>query len=572
MRTTAFDLAIRCSLAALVGGCGNELVGGAGSTTTAATDDDSNPTITSTTITASSTVSTTDSGPCPVGGAGCACTDGGACDPGLECVGDVCSDPACPVGSAGCACTAGGSCDADLECVGDNCVDPGGAEGCPIGSAGCPCTAGGSCDAGLQCEAGSCVDDPPAESSSADSATSVGPGSSSAEGVDLDCGNGLIDDGEQCDDGDDVQGNGCNNDCQDSAAEVWTIGYAGPDGLDDQANSVAAFANGDFVVTGYRGVAGAGYDIVTRKYEPDGSLVWERSHDGSVNGNDFGFGVAVDPDGAVLVGGLENGAGGQVAWLRKYDTDGATIWTATGPEDAGSVANDVTVDQAGDIVVAGSANELGQGSNTWLRKYTTDGDVAWSVYEDQGSGESDVALGVHADQADNVIVVGTLVVGNASQAWARGYDADGGLLWSQEPVGTTMLLAAASAAADQIYLVGNSNAGQARLHKVNEDGQILWTQNYAPNMGYAEGHGVATDSAGAIVISGDQSIADFELLTRKYGSDGSAFWTRAYAGVADQFIAELAWDVAVDADDFVIAVGFENVAGQDDWWIRKYTP
>jgi len=88
----------------------------------------------------------------------------------------ACGEPAqdCAVGSQGCPCTGGGACDPGLTCVGDTCrlVD------CPVGSESCPCTGGGVCDPGLVCGANDLCgrgDGP---------GTSNGPGPSSATGDD----------------------------------------------------------------------------------------------------------------------------------------------------------------------------------------------------------------------------------------------------------------------------------------------------------------------------------------------------------------------------------------------------
>ncbi|MCO4748289.1 MAG: hypothetical protein KC912_26075 [Proteobacteria bacterium] len=69
---------------------------------------------------------TTDTGPetCTVAEEGCACTGGGSCNDGLTCDGDICVEVPCPVGSEGCECTSGGVCDGTLECESDTCVEP----------------------------------------------------------------------------------------------------------------------------------------------------------------------------------------------------------------------------------------------------------------------------------------------------------------------------------------------------------------------------------------------------------------------------------------------------------------
>lgn len=68
---------------------------------------------------------------CPIGGIECACTTGGACDPGLTCVNDKCLLIECAVGSEGCTCTGGGACDPGLSCENGTCVDADGTGGGP---------------------------------------------------------------------------------------------------------------------------------------------------------------------------------------------------------------------------------------------------------------------------------------------------------------------------------------------------------------------------------------------------------------------------------------------------------
>lgn len=93
--------------ASLLAGCGDDqpAEGGdetAGSETaeTAGTEDEigdtssSSSTTSEDTTSTTTTESTTDDGSCPIGSEGCPCTQGGGCDPGLECMGDVCTPPA----------------------------------------------------------------------------------------------------------------------------------------------------------------------------------------------------------------------------------------------------------------------------------------------------------------------------------------------------------------------------------------------------------------------------------------------------------------------------------------------
>lgn len=81
---------------------------------------------------------------------------------------------------------------------------------CPVGSDGCPCTMGGACDPGLACT---------------DDACALAP---------AECGNGLVEDGEACDDG---RGNGDANACKsDCTTQVCGDGAVGPGEACDDGN------------------------------------------------------------------------------------------------------------------------------------------------------------------------------------------------------------------------------------------------------------------------------------------------------------------------------------------------
>ncbi|MEM7151630.1 MAG: hypothetical protein AAF799_02265 [Myxococcota bacterium] len=88
-------------------------------------------------------------------------------------------------------------------------IDP---EDCEVGSMGCDCTLGGACDPGLRCDDGVCV-------------LSVGT-----------CGDGWIDQGEECDQGSDNSDDGiCKADC---TAQFCGDGAVGPGEACDDGNDV----------------------------------------------------------------------------------------------------------------------------------------------------------------------------------------------------------------------------------------------------------------------------------------------------------------------------------------------
>lgn len=96
----------------------------------------------------------------------------------------------CMTGTLGCACIPGGACDEGLECTAGICAElPDETETGECTELGCDCVADqdDACADGLICLEGSCVVDS--------------------------CGDGILDPIETCDDGNAIDGDGCDNDC-----------------------------------------------------------------------------------------------------------------------------------------------------------------------------------------------------------------------------------------------------------------------------------------------------------------------------------------------------------------------
>lgn len=120
-------------------------------------------------------------------------------------------------------------------------------------------------------------------------------------------------------------------------------------------------------------------DIVVRKYDADGGLVWERVEAGPLT--DWGFGIGVDRLGRSVVAGATPGASMYFDfWLRKYDADGTELWTQSwdGGADDSDVFRDVEVVSYGATWVAGGTTQLGGYPHASLMRLDQMGQVVWS--------------------------------------------------------------------------------------------------------------------------------------------------------------------------------------------------
>ncbi|WP_437914381.1 SBBP repeat-containing protein [Sorangium sp. So ce302] len=165
-----------------------------------------------------------------------------------------------------------------------------------------------------------------------------------------------------------------------------------------------------------------GEDIFVAKMDALGNFAWSRNFGDTTAevAND----VAVTPDGGVVLVGRIAGrvnfgttllnAQGDDAFIAKLDGDGTPLWAKIFGDTMSQEFAAVAVDAKGDIVVAGSTGgtinfdgaprRYAGGRDAVVAAFTAEGKHLWNrLY---GDAEDQKALGVAADQAGNVIVVG----------------------------------------------------------------------------------------------------------------------------------------------------------------------
>jgi len=278
---------------------------------------------------------------------------------------------------------------------------------------------------------------------------------------------------------------------------IWTRTHNDSGDGDDRGYGIAVDASGNVYVTGYETVAGQGCNVWVRKYDPDGNEVWTRTYNGAADNFDIGYGIAVDASGNVYVTGYETVAGeGENIWLRKYDSNGNEVWTRTynGTADSWDRGYGIAVDASGNVYVTGCEYVTDEGPNIWLRKYDPDGEEVWTMTYDGTDGWADAAYGIAADRNGNVYVTGTeYVAGESNNIWVRKYDPWGNEIWTSSYDGANNLDIGYDIAIDR-----SGNAYVTGYQYVSEEELNIWVGKYEG----AFGQHFEPPTEGAVKIQG----------------------------------------------------------------------
>lgn len=335
-------------------------------------------------------------------------------------------------------------------------------------------------------------------------------------------------------------------------------------------------AAGNAYITGTTGAGPFALDIVTAKFGPDGTMVWQQTFDGPAQGFDQANGIALGPDGALYVTGDTQGPNFFAkVLLVKYDAaTGAVLDSAvysTEPN-MSEYGGDVAVDALGGVYVVGGTG--GDGTDALVLKFDAACDLQWKRTWDGAAFEPytlDSALYVRVDPKGDVIVLIHGVTGsNQPDFVVVKYAPDtGATIWTAtwgDNGGDTPQAMELDAGGD-IFVAGTSGyfdtARFSTIRLRNGDGALLWqaTNKFAYN---DSTRGLALDGLGGVYVTGvvdpdtDISNENDNIYTfKRSAADGTLLWTEQYGGNA-KYQRDQPTDVAADPAGHVFVGGYTN--------------
>ncbi len=367
-----------------------------------------------------------------------------------------------------------------------------------------------------------------------------------------------------------------------AGVEQWVMRYDGPASSFEEGRALGLDASGNVYVTGRSRGTTTNADYATIKYNSSGVAQWVARYNGTGNGVDETFALAVDGSSNVYVTGGSIGAGNQVDYATvKYNDSGVEQWVAryNAPGNAEDKAVALAVDGAGNVYVTG---ESGGVEDYATVKYNASGVEQWVARYNGPRGSYDIPAALAIDGSGNVCVTGLSLGSDQSRDYATAkYNASGVEQWSARYNGPGNsdndaydLVVDGSG---NVYVTGaTSGADRKRDYatiKYNASGVEQWLARYnGPGNSDDDALALAVDGSGNVYVTGASigSGTGQDYATIKYNASGVEQWVARYNGPRN--FHDAAYALAVDGSGNVYVTGASAGSGTDpgDYATIKY--
>ena len=376
-----------------------------------------------------------------------------------------------------------------------------------------------------------------------------------------------------------------------------------------------------------------GTDLFVLNLEPEaGKVLW--AHNYESEGNEYGIGIAVDPegfviltgyfDGGVVFGEVELGAEGIDLFVVKLEPEaGKVLWANNYPHIGVDHGMAVAADPDGNVYVTGyftteaifgDFRMRASGEDMFVLKLDPEGTEIW-VNKYGGAGNQG-GLGVAVNPKGYVHVTGyfsgradfgdhkltamgvdlfalMLEPEKGDVSWVRNFSNvsnEGAMAVAVDLDGNALVTGSFNGAVDFGGQILEAIKTDVYVLKLDADGKTIWAKNYQGTSGESGG-GIAVDVDGNVLITGWfdgivnfdghklEALGSNDLFILKLNPKGDVIWAKNYQGPS----SDVGSGIAVDADGnvlvtgrFVDALDFDGhklvSEGQSDLFVLKLSP
>jgi len=359
---------------------------------------------------------------------------------------------------------------------------------------------------------------------------------------------------------------------------AWQRTYNGTGNGEDVFTSLAPAPNGGVYVAGYTFVSNE--DFVAARYDASGHRRWLRTYNGSGDGFDQLTAAAAAGKDLVVVGYSPTASGSVVTLIIKYSPGGKRLWVRAfgSSTQIPDVAQSVAVDRAGDIYVAATEYDPATSYNMALAKYSSSGSRRW-VRRYAGTGE-DLVNDLALDAAGDAYVTGTsFAAATGFDALTIKYNAAGRRRWTRRFDGGLARDESGAAIAvgrTRVYVAGSGSDGSGGLETLLLEYTRAGTLTGSTSSGGAPG--TVDLYQDLTLLSNRRPVAVGELylgstnledmLIDAFTPSGSGAWRQTYNGKASE--NDGAHHVAAGPAGTVYVVGTSQTAAGSDIVTQKF--
>jgi hypothetical protein len=274
---------------------------------------------------------------------------------------------------------------------------------------------------------------------------------------------------------------------------LWqrTFDYAG---LNDRALAITVDNSGNVIITGEATSASNGTDIITRKYDTNGNLLWSATYNGSANADDKALGVVTDNSGDVYLCGYTSNTGtGKDFSVIRYNSTGVQqyVYTKNGTANGDDIANAIAF-FGNRLYLVGNVTNTSSGADIYItRLNANNANVNWSKTENGTASTNDQGLDVKVMGNDVLICGGVNNTGTGQDYFFGKYNATNGntvFTSTYDAFGTNDFATSLVYDASNTYaitgLAQNGINYEYHTTKYNNSGTLSWINKHKTNAAF----------------------------------------------------------------------------------------
>lgn len=304
-----------------------------------------------------------------------------------------------------------------------------------------------------------------------------------------------------------------------NGTQQWLSTYDDTSNAYDAGADITVDNNGMVYVTGTSYNASANSDIITIRYDPIGTQQWVKRYNHTTNLNDEGVKISIRNNSVVVSGIVQtNGTTYKFGVIQYEDITGfQTGLTINNTSSSGTdQVNDMVQDALGNTYIAGAIPVTGQGYDYSILKLNPSLVIIWQSTYNGSDNLDDIAKGIQVDTSGNVFVTG--------------------------------------------YTTSSAGGKNFGTLKYNSSGIQQWIQTYNDTLnGDDESNALVLDDSANCFVTGYTKTdtinnqADYDYYTIKYNNSGTQQWARSTD--SDVHLSDKATGLAIDNTGSILITG-----------------